>query len=319
MTKDELRELATWGVRKKLQDIEQQLALYHDEFPELFISETRPVLLRAEPREDGKTWGLTPKPAEPRGEKIADRVLAFLAAHPPSSAVAIAQALSINDSQTIRTVLYRLQRQDRAHRDAQTGVWMVKELRDKYLALPPSPSEPVDLRTNAQRILDYLATDPTPMGVTGTMKACGAPPSSTAIYKLKKLGKVKQAADGTWTITKRGARKAAAPAGEATGSQPALPLAPTRLGPGRGRQSVRYWKEQWYVRLQTVGPERVRDTAKALGTDAGVLLSSSDRWLRTGVITKDESGFYQVGPTQPAPGALMAAPQALGSQNGAHA
>lgn len=324
MTKEELRELATWGVRKRLQDIEQQLAVYHAEFPELFVSETKPVLLRAEPREDGKEWGLTPKPP-PKGApqpSTTDRVLAFLADSPPTTAGAIALALGIADSQVVRTALYRLQQQERVTRNAATGEWLARALRDKYLALPPSPSEPVDTRTHERRVLDFLATNPTPMGMTGTMRACGLPPSSTALYKLRKQGKVKQAADGTWSLAKRAHRKASAPAsapaGTANDSQPALPLAPQ---PRANRvHPTRYWKEQWYVRLQTHGKaERIGESAIALGSDSGTLATSAQSWLKAGIIEKVGAGIYQVGKVQPAPGVLLAASQALASRNGAHA
>lgn len=51
MTKQELHELASWGVRRKLQEMERQLASMHAEFPEAFLSDTPPLLLKAEERE----------------------------------------------------------------------------------------------------------------------------------------------------------------------------------------------------------------------------------------------------------------------------
>lgn len=46
MTNEELRELAAAGVSQRIHAIEQQLATYHQEWPELFISPTPPILLK---------------------------------------------------------------------------------------------------------------------------------------------------------------------------------------------------------------------------------------------------------------------------------
>jgi len=56
-TRDELRAFAVAGMRQTIRKIELQLARIFNEFPEVFISKTAPVLLKAEPREDGKDWG----------------------------------------------------------------------------------------------------------------------------------------------------------------------------------------------------------------------------------------------------------------------
>ncbi len=46
MTNEELRELAAAGVSLRIHTIEQQLATYHKEWPELFASPTPPQLLK---------------------------------------------------------------------------------------------------------------------------------------------------------------------------------------------------------------------------------------------------------------------------------
>jgi hypothetical protein len=56
MNKAELRELAEWGVRRKLESIERQLAVLYDEFPNVFIGDAAPVFVRAETRESGNGW-----------------------------------------------------------------------------------------------------------------------------------------------------------------------------------------------------------------------------------------------------------------------
>lgn len=50
MKKDELLELAVWGMRRKLRDMEVQLADWWKEFPGLFLGDGPPTFLRPEPR-----------------------------------------------------------------------------------------------------------------------------------------------------------------------------------------------------------------------------------------------------------------------------
>lgn len=51
MKREELRAYAIPGVRLQLRAIEQRLAAYHEEFPEVFISKTPPVLVKADAKE----------------------------------------------------------------------------------------------------------------------------------------------------------------------------------------------------------------------------------------------------------------------------
>lgn len=46
MTKEELHQFAAAGVAQKMQSIERELAVYHKEWPELFLSATPPQLLK---------------------------------------------------------------------------------------------------------------------------------------------------------------------------------------------------------------------------------------------------------------------------------
>jgi len=63
LNRTQLHALAEHGVRRELAAIEQQLAVWHREFPTLFISNERPLLLKAELREVNKSNGL-PKATE---------------------------------------------------------------------------------------------------------------------------------------------------------------------------------------------------------------------------------------------------------------
>jgi hypothetical protein len=56
VNKAELRELAEWGVRRKVEAIERQLAVLYAEFPNVFIGDKPPMLVRAEERESGNGW-----------------------------------------------------------------------------------------------------------------------------------------------------------------------------------------------------------------------------------------------------------------------
>lgn len=58
MKRSDLRELAKLGMPTRLRQIEDQLAAWHTEFPELFISKTPPQLLKPALNETVKrTWG----------------------------------------------------------------------------------------------------------------------------------------------------------------------------------------------------------------------------------------------------------------------
>lgn len=56
MNKEELRELAALGAKRKLESVERQLASLYAEFPDIFISDGPPMLVKAEAREDGNRW-----------------------------------------------------------------------------------------------------------------------------------------------------------------------------------------------------------------------------------------------------------------------
>lgn len=56
MNKGELRELAAWGVRRKLADYERQLARIFEEFPECFLGNTPPQIVNLETKENGNGW-----------------------------------------------------------------------------------------------------------------------------------------------------------------------------------------------------------------------------------------------------------------------
>jgi len=53
MNTTELKALATAGVAVRIQQIEKELATYHREWPDLFLSPTAPQLLKAEPKANG--------------------------------------------------------------------------------------------------------------------------------------------------------------------------------------------------------------------------------------------------------------------------
>lgn len=57
MTNEELRQLAAIGVRERVQTIQAELSMYHEEWPELFASATAPHLLKV------STNGHGPAPA----------------------------------------------------------------------------------------------------------------------------------------------------------------------------------------------------------------------------------------------------------------
>lgn len=50
MTKEELHSFAEAGIAQRLSAIEKELAVYHKEWPGLFISATAPQLLKATPK-----------------------------------------------------------------------------------------------------------------------------------------------------------------------------------------------------------------------------------------------------------------------------
>jgi hypothetical protein len=73
MTKEELHALAAPGVAQKVAAIEQELATYHKEWPELFLSPTPPQLLKARQRRNGNGhWPLVAKKATPAPTAIED-------------------------------------------------------------------------------------------------------------------------------------------------------------------------------------------------------------------------------------------------------
>lgn len=53
MKKNELLELASLGIRTKVRSIERQLGTYWAQFPDIFLGDAPPQLLRPEPRETG--------------------------------------------------------------------------------------------------------------------------------------------------------------------------------------------------------------------------------------------------------------------------
>lgn len=56
MKKDDMFQLASFGVRTKLAMMERELRALHRHFPEAFASETPPVLLRPEKKTNGNDW-----------------------------------------------------------------------------------------------------------------------------------------------------------------------------------------------------------------------------------------------------------------------
>jgi hypothetical protein len=74
-----------------------------------------------------------------------------------------------------------------------------------------------------------------------------------------------------------------------------------RAKPPRG--PARDWKNQWYTRLETHGPEGVAVSARALGTSSANLLTASKGWIKAGVIVKQGKkggpGPYAVGAARP--------------------
>lgn len=56
------------------------------------------------------------------------------------------------------------------------------------------------------------------------------------------------------------------------------------------------WKGKWYERLLMHGPERVGDSAKALGVkNSATLLTGAVTYLKSGVIVKESKGVYRAG------------------------
>jgi hypothetical protein len=70
MTNEELRELAAPGVSQRIHAIEQQLATYHQGWPELFASPTPPQLLKI-PLNGSNGNGHQPAAAAPTTETAA--------------------------------------------------------------------------------------------------------------------------------------------------------------------------------------------------------------------------------------------------------
>lgn len=70
MTKEQLQHLARLGVRQQLATFERILGALFKEFPEVFASETAPVLVKAELKAGGNDWPsfiATPAAAETNG------------------------------------------------------------------------------------------------------------------------------------------------------------------------------------------------------------------------------------------------------------
>jgi len=60
LTKERLQQLAEAGVRNRVADLEMELAVYHKVWPDVFISATAPVLLKAMPKsESNGHWPVT--------------------------------------------------------------------------------------------------------------------------------------------------------------------------------------------------------------------------------------------------------------------
>jgi hypothetical protein len=81
MTNEELRQLAAIGVRERVQTIQAELSMYHEEWPELFQSATAPPLLKVStnghgpaPSKRASSW--TPARRAAQAQRMKDRAKA---------------------------------------------------------------------------------------------------------------------------------------------------------------------------------------------------------------------------------------------------
>jgi hypothetical protein len=141
MNKDQLRELAVWGMRRRLQETEVQLNEWRDEFPELFIGEGRIQLLAPLLRENGANAFEARVPHKPRpapGETVGDRVLVFLEAHPGKHYRAVEIAAKIDAPRTqVSSQLTSLKRRRKAYQP-EIGRWALRPNTKKAVAEAPS-------------------------------------------------------------------------------------------------------------------------------------------------------------------------------------
>lgn len=321
MTKEELRELAVWGMRRKLQEVEQQLAEWHREFPELFISESRPLLLRSETRADERNVFVAEPPRRLNGAATNARILAYLREHPMQFVKDIADALDLKVS-VVSSQLHRLKKGHEVWQPENDFRWSVREerLRRAIAALPPAQvvkkghgrkPGPAAPGTIAARVEAAFA-DGSQYSLTQLARELRAPQPAvrSAAERARRRGELVNDR-GLW-------RRASAPR-QATVAQPALPLDAQPAGPKgkRGSPRTKFWKERWYVHLQANGPEKIGDSAKALGAaDSAQLITAAEAWLKAGILRRVEKGVYTVGPKKPAAGILAEAAKAYAEQHG---
>lgn len=271
-----------------------------------------------------------------------DSILAYLGEGPQRNA-AIQKALGLKPG-SVSGALHKLRLQRKVTRNDEDGTWALREqLRQKYLALPPSPSAPVAAAGNgllrprkkvpgslASRIVQwlqqqtpgYLFTPDQILAALHLKKEQRSAVSSALRLGLKR-GDVENPTFGQWRATTG--------AGKATAAPPALPLdggaaRPTGQKDGRkhnkGTRS-KFWKERWYARLQEVGgQETIGESAKALGTVSACITTSARTWLKAGIIERagaSGEGLYRIGKKKPDSGVVAAAAAAYASQNGASA
>jgi hypothetical protein len=306
MLKDELRELATWGMRRKLEEMERTLAEYHREFPELFISEAPPVLLKAEPRADGGNgWAAPAAPRKAPGA-MTDAILSLIRERGPMRYFQVRDALKLPNG-SVSQVLRTLKEEGLLLHDMNTSM---------YRAAADAPAERT--RKPIGRPRGSRDTSTVSAKVEAFLLAHrGARFSPSAIRKKLKLPRKAGKTVGS-ALSRLGAT------GRATHHDDGLwgtEAAATDDKPTKRRQGIqpdkqRHWKERWYVHLQAHGPERMSDSARALGADSGALYTSAKAWVDAGIIQKLSSGEYGIGKVQPEAGALAAADA---SQNGATA
>lgn len=101
MTKDELHVFAAAGVAQKIATMEQELATYHKEWPELFLSPTAPQLLKA-PTKNGSNghWPPIAAVARVRGYQRIHDYLRTQPDHTASPSV-ISKALTMPESSVL--------------------------------------------------------------------------------------------------------------------------------------------------------------------------------------------------------------------------
>lgn len=319
MTKEELRELAQWGMRKKLREIEEQLEDYRKEFPDLFVSDTKVVLLKAEAREGGASaWAelpalpkpkLLPTAREPLGPTHKERLLAHIAEHPLMTSAQLARALDIKVA-SASSSLWALKKQRKVWQPEEDARWA---LRQKIKAVPVTASagRPAGQAATASGRILALLRETGQSFRNGELAKRFKTSSSTvdsALIRARKRGEVVWE-DGRWRATTAPRTTTAAPRAQAPDAHARRHKSP-KGGPRR-----RFWKERWYSYLQAHGPAPLYVAAKALNTGSAMLFTTGRSWLQSGILVKTGDGDYAIGKVKPDPAAMAEAAQ-YASQNG---